>query len=147
MTQYLSSEEINAFIEDLDANNNGFIDYHEVETKLDLVHDEIAPIPQEHNLHHESAEGKQRHAFLRSVMGTDQNRIPREEFFKTVESWNVPSLNPDKTNEEGSKEYMKRMAWGRRVRAWWSVRGTEVLFLFVVISMQLAFGICKSSST
>ena len=141
MTQYLSPDEIKEFLEDLDADNNGFIDYAEVEAKLDQVHKEIAPEAKEHNLHHKNTEATQRHEFLRSVMGTDENKIPRNEFYKTVEGWKVPSLDPDKTSEDASKEYTKHMAWGRKARAWWSVRGTEVMFLFVVISFQVAFGV------
>ncbi|EHK96207.1 hypothetical protein M7I_8115 [Glarea lozoyensis 74030] len=123
MAQYLSSDEIKEFLKDLDANNNGFIDYHEVESKLDQVHNEIAPKAKSYNLHHKNTTEKQRHEFLRSVMGTSENKIPRDEFYETVEGWKVPSLSPEKTSEEGSKYYMKRMAWGRRVRAWWGLTG------------------------
>ena len=58
-------------------NNNGHIEYNEVEHKLDEVHKGIAPDPKPHHLHHEDRE-HQRHFFLRSVIGTDKNRIPRE---------------------------------------------------------------------
>ena len=138
--EYLSEEEINEFLDDLDKNKNGFIEYDEVEHKLDEVHKEIAPDPKPHHLHHEDREDAQRHEFLRSVMGTDQNRIPRDDFARIVRKWKVPSMNPDKKAEEDHKAYMKSMPWGRRFRAYWSVEGPEVLFILLVLSMQIAFG-------
>ncbi|KAE9375572.1 hypothetical protein N431DRAFT_463651 [Stipitochalara longipes BDJ] len=41
--QYPSKEEINEFLDDLDKNQNRFIEYGEVEHKLDEVDKEIAP--------------------------------------------------------------------------------------------------------
>ncbi|KAF4631951.1 hypothetical protein G7Y89_g6177 [Cudoniella acicularis] len=139
-TQYLSEEEIDEFVEDLDRDSDGFIDYDEVEAKLDEVHDEIAPEPKPHNLNHDSTEGAQRHAFLKSVMGTEEQRISRADFSNTVRSWNVPSLDPDKQAEQDHDEYMKSMSWGRRLRAYWSVEGREVMFIALVIALQIAFG-------
>lgn len=41
--KYLTDDEIDAFIDELDQNRNGFVEYSEVEAQLDRVHDEIAP--------------------------------------------------------------------------------------------------------
>jgi dual oxidase len=54
--QYLTEKEIDDFLNDLDKNNNGYIDYVEVERKLDEVHKEIAPEPKPHHFHHEDGE-------------------------------------------------------------------------------------------
>jgi dual oxidase len=40
--QYLTDEEIKQFIDDLDHDKDGNVDYWEVERKLDHVHQEIA---------------------------------------------------------------------------------------------------------
>jgi len=139
--QYLTEKEIEQFLDDLDKNNNGFIEYHEVEHKLDEVHKEIAPEAKPHHIHYQDEdEADQRHTFLRSVMGTDRNRIPRDEFAGIVKGWKIPSMDLDKKVEEDHKEYMRSMGWGRRLRAYWSVRGPEVMFVALVVSMQIAFG-------
>jgi len=132
--QSLSDQEIEEFLVDLDKNNNGYIEYDELEHKLDEVHKEIAPEPKPHNLHHADREDDQRHQFLRSVLGTDKNRISRADFVQTVKTWGVPSMVPEK------KDYTRSMPWGRRLRAYWSVRGPEALFVSLVVSMQIAFG-------
>lgn len=79
-TRYLDDDEIEAFVGELDKNNDGYIEYEEVEHRLDLVHDEIAPNVQPHNLHHESKDDEARHRFLRSMMGPEEQRISRAEF-------------------------------------------------------------------
>ncbi|CZR53129.1 uncharacterized protein PAC_03007 [Phialocephala subalpina] len=76
------------------------IEYDEVENMLDDVHKEIAPDPKPHHLHHEDREDAARHQFLRSVMGTDKNRIARQDFANIVRGWKAPSMDPDKKAEE-----------------------------------------------
>ncbi|KAK0102425.1 hypothetical protein ONS95_006045 [Cadophora gregata] len=140
---FLSEKEITAFINDLDKNNNGHIEYDEVEFKLDQVHKELAPEAKPHNLHYkekDEAQMHRRHAFLRSVIGTDKNQIGRDDFANIVRGWKVPSMEPDKKAEDEHKEFMKEMGIGRKIRAWWSVRGPEVLFVGMVVGMQIAFG-------
>ncbi|KAL3420613.1 FAD-binding domain-containing protein [Phlyctema vagabunda] len=138
--QYLSEKEIDEFLSDLDNNNNGVIEYDELEFKLDEVHKEIAPEAKPHNLHHKDRDNTARHTFLRSIIGTDKNRIPRDEFQATVKKWNIPSLDPDKKAEVEHEEYMRQMGWGRRIKSHWNVDGPEWLFLGLVVSMQIAFG-------
>jgi hypothetical protein len=36
-------------------------------------------------------------------MGTDRNRIPREDFGVIIRGWKVPSMDPDKEAEEDHK--------------------------------------------
>lgn len=79
-TRYLDDDEIEAFVGELDKNNDEYIEYEEVEHRLDLVHDEIAPKVQPHNLHHESKDDEARHRFLRSMMGPEEKRVSRAEF-------------------------------------------------------------------
>lgn len=139
-SQYLSDKEIEEFLNDLDKNNDGYFEYSEVEHKLDQLHKEIASDPKPLHLHHEDREDVQRHQFLRSVIGTDRNRISRVEFAQTIKGWKVPSRDPEERAEEDHKEYMMSMAWGRRFRAYWRVKGPELLFVALVVSMQIAFG-------
>lgn len=61
--QYLSDKEIDKFLDDLDKNNNGYIEYDEVEHKLDEIHKEIAPDPKPHHLHLKDREVTERHQF------------------------------------------------------------------------------------
>lgn len=139
--QYLTDDEIKRFIEELDKDDNGCIDYWEIEHKLDEVHKEIAPTPQPHNLHHESRDEEDRHRFLRSIIGTDQDRIPVAEFENIVRKWDIPSLEQDRKEAKEEDDYLKKMSMWRRVRAYWAVKGPQILFLCMVVGMMLAFGI------
>ncbi|KAB8300093.1 hypothetical protein EYC80_000325 [Monilinia laxa] len=138
---FLSDEEINEFLDDLDSNSNGYIEYDEVEHKLDEVHRELAPEPEPHNLHHRDRQEDERHSFLRSVIGSDKDKIPRDEFANTVRGWEVPSLKPSQKAGESHDEYMKSMSWGRKFRAVWSVRGPDIIFLIIVVTLQAGFGV------
>ncbi|KAH7050144.1 FAD-binding domain-containing protein [Macrophomina phaseolina] len=138
---YLTDDEIDRFLNDLDHNGNGLIEYSEVEQKLDQVHDEIAPHPQPHNLNHDTKEDHARHQFLRSIIGSEKNQIPRTEFAERVREWRIPSLKQSKQEEQDEKDYMRKLSIWRRLRSYWAVHGPEILFIALVVSMQLAFGI------
>ncbi|KAH7135232.1 FAD-binding domain-containing protein [Dendryphion nanum] len=138
--QYLTDDEIKKFIDDLDKDNNGYIDYWELEHKLDEVHKEIAPKAQPHHLHHESRPDEARHEFLRSVIGTRKDRIPRDEFQECVKTWEIPSLEQDRKEAQNEDEYVKKMSIWRRIRAYWAVKGPSILFMAVVVGMMIAFG-------
>lgn len=139
-TRSLSDQEVSGFIKGLDKDSDGCISYPEVEHMLDEVHKEIVPEPKAHHLHHNSRSDQERHQFLRYVMGTDKDRIPADEFATIVKSWNVPSSEQDRQTEQDSKEYMRNLPIGRRLRAFWEVDGPESLFLVLVVSLQVAFG-------
>ncbi|KAK0633794.1 FAD-binding domain-containing protein [Immersiella caudata] len=139
--QYLTDDEVKAFLDDLDHNGDGMIDYDEVERKLDQVHAEIAPSPSPHHLHHDNNDDAKRHAFLRKIIGSDKNRIPRDEFADRVRSWKIPSLKQDKETGVDQKTYLSKLGIFRRIRSYWAVHGPEIVFLALVISMQLTFGI------
>jgi dual oxidase len=138
--QYLSDEEVQEFLKDLDRDKNGWISYAEVEHKLDRVHEEIAPHAKPHHLHYKSRDDEARHRFLRSVIGTDKDHVPADEFAQTVKSWNVPSLKQDKHVTEDSEAYLASISIWRRIRAYVAVEGPEILFLALVIGLQVACG-------
>ena len=139
--QYLRDEEVQDFLNDLDIDIDGFVSYSELESKLDQVHNEIAHKPAPHHLHHKDGDQKERHAFLRSVLGTDEDKIPSDKFVEIVKAWKVPSLKQDKEVEDEASQYMKSLALGRKVRACWEVHGPVWAFMALVVLLQLAFGI------
>ncbi|KAK0750633.1 FAD-binding domain-containing protein [Schizothecium vesticola] len=139
--QYLTDDEIKTFLDDLDHNDDGLIDYSEVERKLDQVYSEIAPTPSPHHLHHADNGGDARHEFLRKLVGSDKNRIPRDEFAARVRSWKIPSMKQDKDKAVDQDAYLRKLGIVRRVRSYWAVRGPEIAFLALVVSMQLAFAV------
>lgn len=119
--QYLSEKEIDEFLTDPDNNNNGYMEYHEMEHTLDEVHKEIAPDPKLHHLHHEDRKikGMQNDTgFCGVEMATDKNPIPRKYFADNVRGWRIPSIYQDQKAEEDHKEYMRLLSWGRRFRAY-----------------------------
>lgn len=139
--QYLNHEEVKKFVDELDKNGDGFIDYKEVEHRLDVVHQEIAPDAHPHNLHHDSQDDDARHDFLRTMIRSTKERIPRADFENRVREWKVPSLKQESDDQEHEDEILKSMTIWRRIRAYWAVRGPDILFVALVVSMQLAFGI------
>ncbi|TEA18700.1 Superoxide-generating NADPH oxidase heavy chain subunit A [Colletotrichum sidae] len=154
---YLTDDEIEAFLDDLDHNDDGYIDYAEVEAKLDAAHDELAPSNQVKSHHvikkaHDSSDDRLRHDFLKSIMGiagddarddsaARKTRIPRADFAARVREWKVPSLKADKQSEDDQKTYVRRLRLWRRARAYWAVHGPEIAFLVLVAGFMLAFGI------
>jgi dual oxidase len=139
--QYLTEVEVKKFIDDLNHDNNGTIDYWELERMLDEVHKEIGPKPQPHHLHHASRGDEARHEFLRRVIGTREDRIKLDDFAKCVKKWEIPSLEQDRKEAKEEDDYLKQMSIYRRVRAWWAVKGPEIGFLALVASFMIAFGV------
>jgi dual oxidase len=139
--QYLTDDEIKRFLDELDHNGDGTIDYSEVERMLDEVHKEIAPKAQPHHLHHKSRGDEARHEFLRSVIGSRENRIKRDHFAESVKKWEIPSLEQDRKEAKEEDDYLKQMSIYRRARAWWAVKGPEVAFMAFVASFMIAFGV------
>lgn len=141
----LTDEEIKEFLDDLDHNNDGQISYKEIEAKLDQVHDEIAPNPLPHHLHHDSKEDQARHEFLRSLIGVDSGSISREDMARRIKGWVIPSTKQETEGEEADAEYLRRFTWVRRFRSYWSVRGPEIMFIALVTIMILAFCLWRES--
>jgi predicted ferric reductase len=139
--QYLTDDEIKSFLDDLDHNDDGNIDYTEVEANLDAAYKELINKPSTHQLNLNPQEDERRHAFLRSIIGSNAKRIPRDEFAQRVKEWNIPSMKQDKEEEEAEKAYMRSLPKWRRFRSWWSVHGPQVVFIVFVICFELAFGI------
>lgn len=138
--QSLNDEEIKKFIDDLDHDNNGKIDYWELERKLDEVHKEIAPKAQPHHLHHASR-NEARHEFLRSVIGTREDYIEESKFAESVKKWDIPSLEQDRKEAKQEDDYWKQMSIWRRARAYWAVKGPEIAFMCLVAAFMVAFGV------
>jgi len=82
--QYLTDGEVEEFVNDLDKNNDGFVDYEEIVLKLDQVHNEIAPGAKSHHLHHKDVDDEHRHQFLRSVIGWSTYPISRSDLAEVV---------------------------------------------------------------
>ena len=142
----LSDAEIKEFLDDLDHNSDGKISYEEIETKLDQVHDEIAPNPLPHHLNHDSKEDAARHAFLKSLIGVESGSIPRAEMEARVKGWGIPSTKQASEGEGAEAEYLRRFTVVRRLKSYWSVRGPEIVFIALVVSMMLAFGLWRKSN-
>ena len=142
---YLSEKEISAFLDDLDRNKDGLIDFSEVDRKLVEVHAEIAPEAKKHNLHYGGTDNEYRRAFLREMMGTDKDQIPRAEFAERVRAWKIPTMERQKmSDKDDDDEYTRGMGVVRKIRAYWSVRGPTMVFLAMVLSFQLALGIWQA---
>lgn len=139
----LSHLEVDEFITAIDTNHDGFIEYVEVLAMLDKVHNELTDHPAPHHLHHETRDDRDRHQFLRSIMSTQSGQISTADFARIVNQWKIPSLEPDKKDEEDNKLFVLSMPLWRRLRAFWSVRGPEVVFILLVTLITIAITVWK----
>ncbi|PNS17457.1 Superoxide-proteinrating NADPH oxidase heavy chain subunit A [Sphaceloma murrayae] len=138
----LNSQEIDDFVQALDKNNDGCISYAELEHQLDVINQELLPQLDDLSSDHPTRKDAQRHEFLRAMMGPEEkDKIPVADFKHVVSSWNVPSLQQEKKAESDTVHYLDNVGWARRLRAAWEVQGPEYVFLFVVVALQLGFGI------
>ncbi|TQN65443.1 Dual oxidase 1 [Colletotrichum shisoi] len=117
--QYLTEDEINSFLDDLDHNDDGYIDYAEVEAKLDAAHDELAPKHQA-KPHHVIRRKEQPHDFSSSQHSRDDNRL-RHEFLRTI--MGLPGSDPGTTSDPAADERSRshripRDDFAARVREW-----------------------------
>lgn len=132
----LNDDEVTAFVNDLNHNKDGSISYAELEAKLDEVARELKP-----NMPDSGEESAQRHAFLRSLLGTDKDEIPVDEFTARVKEWRIPSLKQDDDDDKEQEEYLKHRTVVRRLQSYWAVHGPTIIFSSMVVGMMLAFGI------
>ena len=139
--QHLTQREINEFVKALDTDKDGNISYVELEHGLDVAYSELQPDPEPHSLHHPTQIDQQRHEFMRKMMGSNRETVPVAEFMAVVASWEIPSLESDRSLEEEEIDYLKHISWGRRLRALWEVHGPELVFLAVVVALQIAVGV------
>jgi hypothetical protein len=144
--EYLTDDEINRFIDDLDADNDGNIAYKELEQKLNEVGKQLAPKPKRHHIYHDKEE-QGKGEFLRTLIGTNENSIPRAKFAECVRSWEIPSLEQDRKEAQDEDEYVKNMSIWRKLRAYWAVEGPQIAFMALVVSFMLAFGIWQLVSS
>ena len=135
-SQYLSDAEILEFFDECNHDADNTISYGELERMLDEVHQEIAPEPRAHNLHHKDQDSDARHAFLRSLM-QNKDHLDKEEFFAVVRSWQIPTQE----GEAAKKAKNIKLPWQRALRAKWSVDGPPYIFLAFVVALMLIFGV------
>ena len=100
--QYLNNDEIDKFLGDVDpCNSDGYINYSDVEQKLDEANDELVRQPRVHHVIKRDCDTYNRHNFLRSMMGPDQQRITRDEFARIIREWKIPSYQQVKGQPAG----------------------------------------------
>ncbi|KAJ3498196.1 hypothetical protein NLG97_g1314 [Lecanicillium saksenae] len=140
---YLSDDEIAQFIDEMDQNHDGLVEYSDIKKKLDELHDELVGPD-------DAQDSANRHNFLRSLMVAGES-IPesqtdsftRDQFTQIVRGWNIPSLKQMEKEEDDERSYFssRRIFGWRRVRAYLSVQGPKIAFLAFVVAMELAFGL------
>lgn len=138
--RYLNDDEINDFFSNIDHKRQGYINYSDLEEKLNQAYDKLVPQSSaSHNFKHEH-NINDRCSFLRNIMSPNQQHISREDFASIVQKWKIPSLQQSKKQEDEEQSFLKRLSSWRKLRAYWAVHGPEVIFIGLVVSSQLAFG-------
>lgn len=160
----LGDDEINAFFDDIDTDKDGFVTIEELEDKLEHVHMELAPQPKSHHLTHPERRflGREKHEsfhdeekghidpehdglmeFLQVLLAGCDQKIGREAFCDNVRKWNIPSQNQDNTDDDDAADAkaLHNMGLRRRWRAWWSVKGHKVAFIFFVAALTIALSV------
>lgn len=148
----LTREEIDSFFEDLDADDNGYVTFEELEAKLEEVHKELAPEPQKHHLLHParrdleknvSHRGDGLHAFLCQLLPECDSKISKADFTRRMEALRVPSQKQTDSKEQDDEDNSteKKLPMRRRLRAYWAVHGPTILFMTFVVTLMIAFGV------
>ncbi|KAK1993885.1 FAD-binding domain-containing protein [Colletotrichum falcatum] len=117
--QYLTQDEIDSFLDDLDHNGDGYIDYDEVEAKLDAAHDAFSPQSQA-KPHHVIRKKDQSQDFSSKQHSRGENRL-RHEFLRTI--MGIPGSHPGTTSDPAADDRSRshripRADFAARVREW-----------------------------
>ncbi|CAK1365737.1 unnamed protein product [Cercospora beticola] len=148
----LTDQEIEEFFKALDVNNDGHVNFAELERKLHEVHEELAPKLQKHHILHPARrdaekrvghDGDGLHAFLCHLMPDCGAKLSKDEFIRHVKTWEVPSQKQSDSQEtdKEAKQEEKKLPFRRRLRAYWAVHGPNILFVAFVVACMIAFGV------
>lgn len=160
----LRESEIEELYNEFDHDKDGHVSFQELEETLRSIHEELAPNPKRHHLNHpaRSKDGSRKtsnnektghsaeqhpdsdlHDFLCGLMPGCGESVTKEEFFRQVRSWNIPSHEQasSSTDIEEARDYDRKLPFGRRITSWWSVNGPEAAFLTFVSALILAFSL------
>ncbi|KAF2703061.1 hypothetical protein K504DRAFT_508464 [Pleomassaria siparia CBS 279.74] len=111
-----------------------------------LTDEEIDPKTLPHHLHHEWRPHDSRHAFLRSVIGTREVKIPREDLERCGRMWEIPSMERDQKKAKDEGDYLKKMSLWRRIRAYWAGYWLSLPTLLVISerTWRLIMSLCHT---
>jgi predicted ferric reductase len=137
---HLTSEEVDEFVAHLDLDSDGCVTYSGLRQRLDAIFENLQPETNQSQSHLDARHNVQRDLLL-SIFGSESRRIPADEFKKIVAQWRIPSLETDRLAAKEEDDYLKRVPWGRRLRAIWKVHGAEYIFMIVVLSLQTGLGV------
>lgn len=150
----LSLDEIQQFWDEIDLEKDGTISFKSLEKKLQAVYDELVTDAKQHHLRRSSQTEKHDpasartsddlHDLLYSLMPDYEGRsITKDQFIRQVQGWNVPSQRQiaRKNDRNHAREYEKKLSYTRRARAWWSVKGPEMLFVVFVFLLTLGMAL------
>ena len=166
--QPLSDKEIGEFFNELDKDNDGSVTYAELEAKLSQIHQEVAPEPEKHHLHHPDRRGQDQEYddliraedadhqasyaqqdglrdFLLRLLPANQTTMNKPQFFEQVRAWDIPSQSQTSSDKEDAEadEYERRLPVGRKIRAYLSVEAPKIFFLTFVVALQVAFAVLQ----
>ena len=144
--QCLNDQEIDEFLGEINPRHlDEYIKYSDLEQKLDEAYDEIFQQRGSRHVIEHDCNRYTRHAVLQRMLGPHEERIPRIKLVEIIRQWKIPSFQQLQKQEEKQKDYFSHRPCWPRMRAFWSVRGPEVLFVGLVIAMQVAFGVWQAA--
>ncbi|KAK1700216.1 FAD-binding domain-containing protein [Colletotrichum godetiae] len=137
---YLTEDEITSFLDDLDHNDDGYIDYAEVEAKLDAAHDELTPAgkvkphhvisrqkqsspsssPSDTTSPEKQTQPSSSSSSSSPSSSKDENRL-RHEFLRSIMALpgSEPGTSSNPTADADARTHrIPRAAFAARVRAW-----------------------------
>lgn len=140
----LNDDEISEFIDGFDTREDGYIDYRDIDHKLDQAHQELVLRPaSDLTTTRDESDARGRYAFLRSMIDPElgEHCIARDKLAERIRGWKIPSLQEFKKQEDEEKNYFKRLPSWRKIRAYWAVHGPEIAFIGLVAALQIAIGV------
>lgn len=154
----LQDDEVEAFLDTLDTHGDGFIRLADLERTLSRTQGELSSAqhnPSTSGSGNSNGDGHSHYPFLRSLVGSEAERIRRPELAARVRRWGVPSQkqsqgpgqghsDDDEKAEEEQRQlraYVRSLGFWRRASSRWAVRGRDVAFVALVVGTQLAFAV------
>lgn len=160
----LQDDEVEAFLDTLDTHGDGFIRLADLERALSRTQGELSsaqhnPSTSGNGNSNGNGNGHSHYPFLRSLVGSDAERIRRPELAARVRRWGVPSQkqsqgqgqghpDDDRSDDEKAEEeqrqlraYVRSLGFWRRASSRWAVRGRDIAFVALVVGTQLAFAV------
>ena len=137
--KYLDDDEMYELMEHIHPHQQGnAITYDDVKETLNEVQEELFGRLNDQDIIRRNQVAGRLNGLLGSIFGPGGRQISRDGFAHWIRQQKIPSLRHARERENAHRYFETRHKW-RKVRAYCTVHGPEIVFIGLVIAMQAAF--------